>query len=150
MLDSFFDPSSNFLFGRYILDPSRYFCHWQIINSISTDSFLSRFSAQQICQSIELWFLFKGWAQNQIHSLPFSLDRKLSSLPPNSSHSLKSSLPLHFRPISSLDYLVRVLIPSFFMHSCILDLGFGVFQNFLGCVVLIWWYMIMHCISLVL
>ena len=48
------------------------------------------------------------------------------------SHSLKSHYPLHFRPISSSDHLVSSLKSSFFMYSCILDLGFGVFENFWG------------------
>ena len=29
-------------------DPSRWFCHWQILNSTSIDSYLLRFSARQI------------------------------------------------------------------------------------------------------
>ena len=52
-LDSFSTAS------RQLLDPSRYFCHRQILNNNSMDSFLSRFSAWQISiapRSIELCF----------------------------------------------------------------------------------------------
>ena len=38
--------------SRQLLDPSRYFCRQQILNSTLTDSFLSRFSARQILTDI--------------------------------------------------------------------------------------------------
>ena len=56
--------------------------------------------------------------------------QKTFSLTPNSSHSLKNFYPCVLRPRSRSKHLVSVQIFSLFMHSCILDLGFGVFQNF--------------------
>ena len=47
--------------SRHNLDPSRNFCHRQILNNASTDSYLSRFSARQISTapwSVELQFLY--------------------------------------------------------------------------------------------
>ena len=62
-----------------------------------------------------------------------SLSRqKLFPLTPNTSHSLKNFFPCVLRPRSWSKHWVSVLIFSLFMHSCILDLGYGVFQNIWG------------------
>ena len=90
----------------------------------------------------------------------FSLDRNLFFLASNFYLSLKSLYPLKFRPRSSLKHLVSVLNPFIFMHSCIFRPSFWVFEfffwvfeifvKFLGWVMLICCYMLMHCILIAL
>ena len=76
---------------------------------------------------------------NQISFLTSLSQQKIFSLTPNTSHSLKTFYPHVLRPRSSFKHLVSVLIFSLFMHSCILDLGFGDFQNFWGFCGPIWY-----------
>ena len=118
-----------------LLDPLRCFFHWQIPDNTSTDSFLSRISARQISKDIAIhraMISLYSLSANQISFLTSLSQQKIFSLAPNNSHSLKTFYPCVLRPRSSFKHLVSVLIFSFFIHSCILDLGFRVFQNFWG------------------
>ena len=121
--------------SRQLLNPSKCFCRRQILDSTSTDELLSRFSARQISTdtsihratisiqglSAKLDFIFSSLSQQKTFSLAL-----------NTSHSLKNFYPCVLRPRSRSKHLVSVLIFSLFMHSSIINLGFGVFQNFWG------------------
>ena len=54
-----------------------------VVDKSTTNSFLLRFSARQILRSIELQFLFKGWARIRSHFSLLSIDRKYFLSPPN-------------------------------------------------------------------
>ena len=111
------------------------FCHRQILNSTSIVSFPSRFSAQQISIDTSIHravFYIYSWGAISDSLFSFSLNRFHFSFTPNTLLPLKSLYPRDFWPRSSLNHLVSVLNPSFYMHSCIFYLGFGVFENFCG------------------
>ena len=77
--------------SRQNLDPLRYFCHRQILHSTSIDSYLSRFSAQQI-STTPLQFLYICSARNQIHFFSLLSRQKIFFNP--SKHSLLTQIPL--------------------------------------------------------
>ena len=100
-------------------------------------------------------FSIYSWGAILDSLFSFSLNRKHFSLALNTLLSLKSLYPLLFQPRSSLNLLVSVLNLVIFMHSCILDLGFGFFETFwgfwdfceifgLGCVVLVMYAHALH------
>ena len=65
------------------------------------------------------WDVFFIYSWGAISDSLFSFSRLL----------LKSLYPLLFWPRASLNLLVSVINPFIFMHSCILDLGFGFLKN---------------------
>ena len=104
-------------------------------------------------------FSIYSWGTILDSFFAFSLDRKHFSFAPNTLLSLESLYLLIFRPRSSLNLLVSVLNPFFFMHLCILGLGFGflkffgvfkIFVKFLGWVGLCWLGNVCSCIEFLL
>ena len=84
-------------------------------------------------QSIELRFLYILLRSDPILHLFKYLDLSHLSLDPNPFFSLKSFLFLHLRPTPSLNLLVSLSNPSFFIFSFIhafIDLGFSFWENF--------------------
>ena len=121
--------------SQQLLGPSRFLGFfsiesWQLLRSIEPKflafSLLDRLDRSSTKTSIH-WAAFSiySWGVNQISLFSFSLT-------PNTFLSLQSLYPRDFRPRSSLNHLVSVPKPLFFMNSCILDLGFGVFENCWG------------------
>ena len=104
-------------------------------------------------------FSIYSWGTILDSFFSFCLDRKHFSFAPNTLLSLESLYLLIFRPRSSLNLLVSVLNPFFFMHLCILGLGFGflkffgvfkIFVKFLGWVGLCWLGNVCSCIEFLL
>ena len=124
--------------------------------SIYRDFFFNRSSIPS--QSIELRFLYILLRSDPILHLFKYLDLSHLSLDPNPFFSLKSFLFLHLRPTPSLNLLVSLSNPSFFIFSFIhafIDLGFSFWENFgvfvylskfLGWVLLKWSHMFMYFI----
>ena len=121
--------------SQQLLGPSRFLGFFsiesrQLLRSIEPKflalCLLDRLNRSSIETSIH-WAAFSiySWGVNQISLFSFSLA-------PNTFLSLQSLYPRDFQPRSSLNHLVSVPKPLFFMHSCILDLGFGVFENCWG------------------
>lgn len=121
------------------------------LDRTSKNSFQLRFSAQQISTNTLIHraaFSIYSLGAIQTSLFHFSLNRKHFSLTPYTLLSLKSPLPLLFQPRSSFNLLVSVLNPFIYVHSRILDLGFGFLKFFggfwLGCVVLVMYAHALH------
>ena len=110
----------------------------QLLDGSSTNSLLS---TDSFCWDLVLdryfdpssydFYLYAKREIRFIFHFSLFLSRQIFlSLAPNTFPSLKSLYPLHFRPILSSDYLLCVLKSFIYMHSCILDLGFGVLEIF--------------------
>ena len=98
-----------------------HFCRDLVLDRSSTTSSIHWvvFSIYRLSTISDLIFLILSW-------------QKLFSFTPNTFLSLQSLYPYDFWPRSCLSHLVCVLQPFIYMHTCILDLSFGVFENFWG------------------
>ena len=104
-------------------------------------------------QSIKLQFLYIGWVRIRSHFSLLSLNRiSFFSSQTLFFHSKPSTLVIFDLDQASITWYVFFILS---LHSCILDLGFGflkifwvfeIFVKFLDWVLLIWCYLLMHCI----